>query len=109
VPVVFTAGLTLGWLSIVVAPYLAAVYFGSLVVYALFSLTFAARASAKHGWRLFPVMPLVFLTYHLGYGIGFARGLWDFFVLCRSPRADMTILSRPTAVPSVNPNHNRAA
>jgi glycosyltransferase involved in cell wall biosynthesis len=31
--------------------------------------------------RFLPVMPLVLATYHLGYALGFARGLVDFFLL----------------------------
>jgi small-conductance mechanosensitive channel len=46
----------------------AAVY-GSAVVAASF------LSARKHGWRLFPVLPMVFATYHVSYGAGFLVGL----------------------------------
>jgi hypothetical protein len=49
-----------------------------LAVYAL--LTVAASIAAcrqdRH-WLCLPILPVVFLTYHLSYGIGFWRGIWD--------------------------------
>jgi hypothetical protein len=37
--------------------------------------------------RFLPVMPFILATYHFGYAWGFARGLFDFFVLsARSSR-----------------------
>ncbi|MEZ5365637.1 MAG: hypothetical protein R2748_25735 [Bryobacterales bacterium] len=44
-------------------PYLAASFVASLA------------AAREFGWRLLPVLPLVFLTYHASYGLGFLLGL----------------------------------
>jgi hypothetical protein len=44
-------------------------------------LYFAASASTtfllakRNGWRFLPVLPIVFATYHLSYGLGFLLGL----------------------------------
>jgi len=61
------AGPPLAWLS----PWLAALYGGTLALYAavvlLVSLTLAARARRP---TLFPLLPLVFATIHLGAGAG---------------------------------------
>lgn len=36
--------------------------------------------AAKSSWKLLPALPLVFPCYHLGYGYGFLRGIWDFVI-----------------------------
>jgi glycosyltransferase involved in cell wall biosynthesis len=67
---------------------------GMLLVYAV--ATFAASLTACRAWRdwmFVPVMPVVFCTFHLSYGIGFWRGIWD---VCtgRSPEPAFTALVR---------------
>ena len=44
--------------------------------------------------RYLPVMPLVFATYHFGYGYGFLRGLVDFTLLKRGSSKIFEVLSR---------------
>jgi succinoglycan biosynthesis protein ExoA len=41
-----------------------------------------------------PVMPTVFMAYHLGYGYGFLRGMVDFILLRRSGSDSFTYLTR---------------
>lgn len=50
------------------------------------ALNFAASlgVAAKKGWSLLPVLPLVFLTYHIAYGAGFLSGLFYFSPLGKS-------------------------
>jgi hypothetical protein len=50
-----------------------------------------ARRSAP---TLCLVLPAVFACYHLGYGYGFLRGLWDFILLRRTPVSAMSTLTR---------------
>ncbi len=50
--------------------------------------------SARAGWRLFPLLPFVFASYHFGYGYGFLRGLLDFVILQREPTHAYTKLTR---------------
>lgn len=47
-----------------------------LVAMLLASVVTAARA----GWELLPVLPAVFACYHVGYGLGFLIGIWDFIL-----------------------------
>jgi succinoglycan biosynthesis protein ExoA len=47
-----------------------------------------------HGWDLLPIMPLTICCYHFGYGLGFVRGLIDFFLRRRDPRPIFTTLTR---------------
>lgn len=44
--------------------------------------------------KLVPVLPAVFAAYHFGYGLGFLRGLLDFIVIKRGPRASAIRLTR---------------
>jgi glycosyltransferase involved in cell wall biosynthesis len=58
--------------------------------------TLAASAAAcrkMENISLLPVMPLVFAAYHLSYGFGFLRGLWD-AAISRSPSDAFTALVR---------------
>jgi hypothetical protein len=47
--------------------------------------------------RFFPVLPVVFACYHLGYGYGFLRGLCDFVLLRRQPHKAYVQLTRPSS------------
>jgi cellulose synthase/poly-beta-1,6-N-acetylglucosamine synthase-like glycosyltransferase len=53
-----------------------------LSAYGLALLMASLLTASKSGWKLLPLLPLVFPCYHFGYGYGFLRGLWD-FVICR--------------------------
>jgi succinoglycan biosynthesis protein ExoA len=66
---------------------LAGAYLLALVTASLFT---AARA----GWTLLPVLPAVYACYHLGYGLGFLFGIWDFIVRGRSS-GRFVALTRP--------------
>jgi hypothetical protein len=52
-----------------------------------------ARAPGRN-WDLLPVLPFVFFTYHLAYGMGFLLGLWDFVIRRKGGRAGMAKLTR---------------
>jgi hypothetical protein len=55
----------------------------------------ASVETARHsGLTLFLVLPAVFACYHLGYGYGFLRGIWDFIILRRRPAGAMSTLTR---------------
>jgi GT2 family glycosyltransferase len=43
--------------------------------YLICSVTVSLRLASKQGWRHFPLLPLVFLCLHLGWGSGFLYGL----------------------------------
>lgn len=50
-------------------------YLVSLISYALLVLVFSVVQAVRHGPELVPLLPLVFLTLHLGWGIGFWLGV----------------------------------
>jgi cellulose synthase/poly-beta-1,6-N-acetylglucosamine synthase-like glycosyltransferase len=54
---------------IIVSAVLAGMYFAA-------SICAALLAAKRNGWRFLPILPLVFITYHASYGLGFLSGLW---------------------------------
>jgi succinoglycan biosynthesis protein ExoA len=93
-PGLFVAGAAVGWMAGLVHWTLGAAYAAVLAAYLAIGGSFAVQAAARHGWDLLPVLPVVFATFHAGYGIGFLEGVWDFGIRRRRPRAQMTALTR---------------
>lgn len=59
------ASLFVGWLWI---PYVLI-----LGLYGAVSLFTSGRIAAQHGWKLFPILPVLFLIIHVAYGLGFLQ------------------------------------
>jgi hypothetical protein len=74
---------------------LSAFCFVSLVSAYLLAVVAASLHTAwRTAWRLLPVLPLVFAGYHIGYGYGFLRGVWDFFIRPRQSQSGFERLTR---------------
>ncbi len=96
VPGAFVAGLAFGaglapwWfparvaLALMVSSYLGAVAIASVGL------------AARKGWDLSPMLPVAFMCFHFGYGVGFLHGLLDFVVLRRVPPESCTKMTRAT-------------
>ncbi len=69
---------------------------GILLAYAAALTAVAAVAAAKHGVRCAAGLYLVFPTLHFSYGLGYWKGILDFWLLGRTirGRADAVPLSR---------------
>lgn len=61
-------------------PALLGALWAMLAAYAFFASIFTARLCADKGWRMCLLVPAVFLTLHVGYGLGFLKGVADFVV-----------------------------
>jgi succinoglycan biosynthesis protein ExoA len=70
------------------------VWLALLAIYGLANLTASIATAARSGWRFLPALPLVFASYHFGYGIGFVYGIVEYFVLGRRPSPTFTKLTR---------------
>jgi hypothetical protein len=44
-------------------------------MYIFTSLVAALNLAARNGWRVLPILQIVFATHHVAYGLGFLRGL----------------------------------
>jgi succinoglycan biosynthesis protein ExoA len=62
--------------------------------YVICNVAASFLTAAQQGWKLFPILPLVFAGYHFGYGWGFLCGLWHFVVLRRPPNSSFSRLTR---------------
>jgi succinoglycan biosynthesis protein ExoA len=69
----------------------AEVVFGS---YLLCTAVASVMTALSTEGKLFPVLPAVFACFHLGYGYGFLRGVWDFVIWPRRPARRMSAISR---------------
>jgi len=67
------------WASVFGAKWLAAsaisVWEGFALLYVLLSLAASVNTARRSGWVMFPLLPMVYATYHLSYGLGFLAGL----------------------------------
>jgi len=66
-----------------------------LGIYLASVLIASINTARQERWMLLPLLPLIFATYHFGYGVGFLRGIADFVVLRRRPHRSFVDLSRP--------------
>jgi hypothetical protein len=64
------------------------------LLYIVGTLAASVATAGRCGWTLWPVLPAVFACYHLGYGYGFLRGLWDLLLWRRPPAGAMSTLTR---------------
>lgn len=71
----FVAGVFGGALLAPFSPMLRAMWLLGLLTYAAASLFFSWRTAARYGMVHLPRLPLVFLTIHLAWGLGFWRGI----------------------------------
>jgi len=72
------------WL-VIVATYLTCNFVASLL------------SAGRAGWKIFPLLPVVFISYHFAYGCGFLRGLCDFIICRHGPSRTYTELTRTSA------------
>jgi succinoglycan biosynthesis protein ExoA len=78
VPGAFVAALAVLGLTAPFARLSAVAFLAVAGAYALANLAASAVACrSTENLSLLPVMPLVFASYHLSYGFGFLRGVWD--------------------------------
>jgi len=84
IPGLFLLGLLKGILAIHLLPVLVLPYGMILLLYGILALISAAQQSYKYGKWMLPILPFLFLLYHLNYGYGILRGVID-VLLHRSP------------------------
>jgi succinoglycan biosynthesis protein ExoA len=64
------------------------------LLYIVGTLAASVATAWRQSWTLWPVLPVVFACYHLGYGYGFLRGVWDLLLWRRPPAGTMSVLTR---------------
>jgi glycosyltransferase involved in cell wall biosynthesis len=79
-----------------------AILVAGAAAYVAASLVASLTAVPAGQRRVLPLLPLVFLCFHVGYGVGFLLGIIDFAILRRGATEKMTAITRnvgPTASP----------
>jgi succinoglycan biosynthesis protein ExoA len=66
------------------------------IAYAVAVLVASGIVARKDGWTLFPLLPLVFCSYHFGYGLGFLSGIYYFSTAARSNRYNESVFTELT-------------
>jgi succinoglycan biosynthesis protein ExoA len=96
VPAVFVTGLVVLLLASLTGSAVARDLLAlALIAYVAVLLIASVTTAARYGWDLLPILPLTFACYHVGYGVGFLSGLFDFVLLRRTqPRRSMARLTR---------------
>ncbi len=76
-PPLLVAGLVTGAILQAAGGFWRLLYIMALGIYLLLVMLFSLRQAARHGWRLLPAIPLVFLILHLAWGLGFWYAFWQ--------------------------------
>jgi succinoglycan biosynthesis protein ExoA len=69
---------------------------GMDIAYAVAALAAAFIVAKKDGWILFPVLPLVFGSYHIAYGLGFLFGIFHFSTTSHGDRYAESVFTELT-------------
>ena len=72
---------------------------GILSLYGAAILSASIVTAGKSDWKLLPILPLVFGTYHVSYGLGFIRGVINFLIMRRRPPQSLVALTRHSTLP----------
>jgi glycosyltransferase involved in cell wall biosynthesis len=75
IPGTFVVGNIMLLIAAIFLPYAFAAWSAITALYILGSLIAASAAARRHGWDLILVLPAVFATYHISYGLGFLYGM----------------------------------
>jgi len=78
IPATFAAALVTFSLASVFLPLARLALLAMLMLYSCAAGAASVVACRRSGdWLCLPILPVVFCTYHLSYGFGFLRGMWD--------------------------------
>jgi hypothetical protein len=96
VPAGFVLSLALLPVTALVVPVLWWVWLALVAAYLFCSVCAAVKAAGGWGWDVLWLMPLVFASYHFGYGTGFMVGIRDFVITRRGARSFSRQITRTT-------------
>ncbi|MBN2569749.1 MAG: glycosyltransferase family 2 protein [Deltaproteobacteria bacterium] len=78
IPAFFVIGLFASVLSFVYDPLTWKYIVGYVGTYMVVNIYVSSQSARKKGWKILPILPIVFLVLHLGYGMGYLKGIFDF-------------------------------
>jgi glycosyltransferase involved in cell wall biosynthesis len=78
------------------------IWLATVGVYGVCNVAASIVTAAREKFQFVLVLPVVFADYHVAYGYGFLRGIFDFMILRRQPSNAYIALTRTSADPSGN-------
>ncbi len=69
-------------------------WLGLVGTYTIVNQTVSVLTLVRNGWKILPILPIVFGCFHFAYGWGFLHGIWDFVILRRFGGTTYTKLTR---------------
>ena len=63
-------------------------------LYSMANLAASIWAARRHGWKYFPLLPIIFVSLHLSWAMGFSAGLARFGIPCLSSKSLLSFCSR---------------
>jgi glycosyltransferase involved in cell wall biosynthesis len=91
VPGLFVLALFLALMGTVIFPYSLAAFLSLLLLHLLFGLAAGIVQGRRYGLWMIPMLPLLFLSYHLSYGVGTVAGA----ALLAVGRSPVSVLGEP--------------
>ncbi len=83
IPALFVGSLAFSGLLSFLSPIFCYLFIAVIGSYIVVDLGVSFLVALQRGLKYFLMMPLVFLTLHFSYGLGYMRGVFDFFLLRR--------------------------
>ena len=83
IPTAFTVGLAGSGILAMVSHLFLAVFSSIILVYLMATMGVSIMISKREGWEYLGLLPVSFGALHLGYGIGFSRGILEWLLFCR--------------------------
>ena len=74
---------------------------GLVAAYGLGLAAASAKLAREKGWRYFPRFLGSFPVMHVGYGLGFLRGSWNYWILAKQARFPTPKQQAPRPNPQV--------
>jgi len=97
IPGTFVGSLILLAVMSVFSTFFLKIFIGLLAIYFLTTVGASIIACiVPSKWKYIPIMPVIFIAYHFGYGYGFLRGVLDFIILKKRANEKFTKLTRST-------------
>ena len=93
VPAAFVLSLIILPLMSLASPLAGWACLGLAGAYSVCNITASFLTARRTGWKIFPLLPVVFTCYHFPYGLGFLRGIWDFVIVRHVPSHTYTELN----------------
>ena len=94
VPAAFVLSLIILPLMSLASPLAGWTFLGLAGAYSVCNITASFLTARRTGWKILPLLPVVFTCYHFPYGLGFLRGIWDFVIVRHVPSHSYTELTR---------------